>query len=249
MGRLTAAVVMSLGLALATAAPAGSGGPRAPIPGTFGTAYDIYVGGIWIGELSLEARVEAEAYRAEAAFQTTGLVGFFREMDWIGETTGRVAAGALLPVRYEATSAEGDERREVAFSDGDPVSVSAEPPLEEKPWSIDAAEQSGTVDPVTALLSVLAPGPRRALCGRRIEVFDGRHRFAFELDRPEPRGDGARCSGAHVRLAGYEPEKMGENARKPVTFSLSRRADGRDQVTRLQAETSLGMGVMSIRDE
>lgn len=249
MGRLTGAVVMSLGLALATAAPAAGGGARAPAPGAFQAGYDIHVGGMWVGELALEARVQAREYRAEASFRTTGLVGFFLETDWIGETTGRVAAGALVPVRYAAGSGDGEERREVAFSDGDPVSVSAEPPLEEKPWSIDAAEQSGTVDPVTALLSVLAPGPRRALCGRRIEVFDGRHRFAFELDRPEPRGDGARCSGAHVRLAGYEPEKMGENARQPVTFSLSRRADGRDQVTRLQAETSLGMGVMSIRDE
>ena len=222
---------------------------RPPGVGALSVGYDIEVGGIGAGELEIDADLGGEEYRATALFNTAGIVGLFIEESWSAQTTGRVTDAGLVPARYVANRRIPDKQtREVRFSGGDPVSVRAIPAFATEPWSVEARGQSGVTDPVTAILSILAPGAAETACGRVIEVFDGQHRFAVEIAEPVEREGRLTCEAVHVRRAGYEPEKMGEDARRSFTLVFRRRDDGLVQVARVETETPVGRATMRLRE-
>ena len=157
MARLMRSVMLAGAAVLLAAAE------RPPRVSSFSAGYDIQKGGIGAGELEIETKVGRGEYRATALFQTTGIVGFFIEESWSAETTGRLTDAGLVPIRYVANRRIPDKQsRKVSFSDGDPVSVRAIPAFVTEPWSIEARAQSGVTDPVTAILSILAPGARES---------------------------------------------------------------------------------------
>lgn len=236
----------SLVLGLAVFAPA-SGSAAPPAVGAYEQAYDIYVGGIWVGEVTAESLLDEGAYLAEASFRTAGIVSFFVDERWRGLTEGRIVENELVPIRYLSRQlrAEGDRLREVTFENGDPVAVSADPPTEKRPWSIDVADQSPAVDPATAVVELLAPASGATMCGRRIDIYDGKHHFAFDIGAPERDGDRIVCEGAHIRVAGYKPKKLDD--RRDFKLYLEQR-DGLWQVTRVTTKTPLGTAVMRPRD-
>lgn len=234
---------------LAAAGAAAGASERTPPVDSVSAVYDLNVGGLGAGELTLEATIGEERYRARAAVTTTGIVGVFIDQSWRGVTRGEVQGERLRPVHYSSQyeGDEGKQAREVRYEAGRPVSVHPRPKEETRPWSIDAEDQAGTVDPVTAILSLLAPAREGAACDRRIVAYDGKHRFAFELDRARRRAGGIRCPGAYVRLAGYKPEKM-EDARRPFTLFLERGEDGLLEVARIESDTLFGTAVLGLRD-
>ena len=218
---------------------------RPPGVTEFAAAYDIHVGGIWAGEVVTDAELGDDNYRATMAVRTRGIVGFFFDERWQGETVGRVEGRQLVPEQHR--SHESEREIEVAFADGKPAKVHAEPEFNVKPWSIEASEQDGATDPVSALVALLVPAPADEICNQRIEAFDGRHRFAFELGEPQGDGEVIRCPGAFERIAGYKPKKVGE--REPFTAAFKRRKDGSYQVIRVDVPVGYGgVAVMRLRD-
>lgn len=236
-------------LALAMLAPA-SGAAAPPAVDAYAQAYDIYVGGLWVGEVTAESLLDEAAYLAEATFRTAGIVAFFVDERWRGLTEGRIAGDSLVPIRYFSRQyrKKGDRLREVTFENGDPVAVSADPPTEERPWSIDVADQPPAVDPATAVVEILAPAEGPTMCGRRIDVYDGKHHFAFEIGPAQREGDSILCEGTHIRVAGYKHDKMGSDARRDFRLTLEERDDGLWQVTRVTTDTPLGTAIMRPRD-
>lgn len=234
-------------LVLAALAPARAGAP-APAVESFASGYGIYVGGIKAGEVTLEAATRPDAYVAEATFRTAGIVAFFVEEHWRGQTEGHIGSDELVPLRYHSRQfrEEGDRQRSVTFSDGDPIAVSADPPMDEEPWSIDVADQAGAVDPVTGVLSILAPAPGPTMCDRRIEIYDGKHRFAFDIGPAERDGDRIICEGTHIMIAGYKPKNLRDD--RPFKLYLEERDDGLWQAARITTQTPLGTAVMTPRD-
>ncbi len=234
-----------LASALAAPAPATAAPPAVD---AYAEAYDIYVGGIWVGEVTAESLLDDGAYLAEASFRTAGIVAFFVDERWHGQTEGRVADEALLPIRYFSRQIreKGDKLREVTFENGEPVAVTADPPTEERPWSIDVAEQPAAVDPATAVVEMLAPAPGPSMCDRRIDIYDGKHHFAFDIGPAERDGDRIICEGMHERVAGYKSDKMGD--RRAFKLYLEERDEGLWQVVRVTTKTPLGVAVMRPRD-
>ncbi len=246
---LALARLASLLVFLAALAPA-SGTASPPAVDAFASDYGIFVGGVRVGEVTLDARVEAGSYWADATFRTAGIVAFFVDEHWRGETEGRIAHDRPLPVSYLSVQErdKGDKVREVTFRLGEPAAVEADPPMDDKPWSIDPADQAGAVDPPTAVMMILSPAEGPAMCGRRIEVYDGKHRFAFDIGQARRDGDRFVCNGIHMRLAGYKPEKMGRDARRDFKLYVEERDDGLHQVVRVTTDTPLGTAVMVPRD-
>ena len=225
---------------------AGAGGPA--VPGMV-AAYDFYFGGLRAGELTVSADFGPEAYSAGAEFRTTGIAGLFSDTEMKVATEGRVGSAGLTPVRF--TSNERDEGDlqvvEVAFSGSGPTAVSAEPAFKPKPWSIEARDQRGAVDPLSAILHALAPAPAEQACNRRVEAFDGERRFAFEFGPVSHNGEMLTCEGAYVRLAGFRPSKMQNLPRLPLHMTLARRPDGLYQLVQLESEMKYGTVVMRLR--
>lgn len=244
--RLTLPALLMLGLAL----PA----PAVDAPdaeGRFAPVYDLYFGGIWVGEASLDAEVGKLGYTADAKLRTTGIVRAFFDASFTAEAKGAVAGDALTPVRFEAVAADDNKSRHVQidYRNGEPAAVAAEPAFKVRKHSIVATEQGRVPDPLTGALSALAPR-KGAVCNRRIEMFDGQYRFAavFGKERSSTATE-ISCEARYERVAGYKAKMMQEDRRTvPFTIWFRKRADGLWEGDRVQVPTQYAMIAMTRRD-
>lgn len=248
--RMVHTVLRCLLVAAAVLAPASGARARPPVVAGLEATYDVYLGGIWAGKLTVGATFGAGSYAATSALRTTGIVGFFYDLAFEAKVVGGIDPGGLSPERYSSRSRSPKRREfvEISFVDGSPRTTRVEPVRRVKPWSIDPRDQHGATDPLSAVLTAFSPGPADAVCEQRIVVYDGKHRFALEIDPPQRDGDRIRCEAMYVRLAGYKPKSMGKRASRPFTLFLEERADGLFAVVRAVGETSFGPMILLLRD-
>lgn len=212
------------------------------------TVFDLYLGGIPIGELSLAARVEGGSYTATSAMRTAGVLGVFYDASFTAVTEGAVGEDGLAPRRFRADTAGGGDVQAVdmRYSGRVPASVRADPPFKPKRWEIEPQAQGGTVDPVTAALTALAPAPPGALCDRTVEVYDGRRRYAIDLGAPVADGERIRCPALYRRVAGYKAKELDWS----IDFDLwfEERPDGLAHVVRAAGDSGFGLAVALLRE-
>lgn len=232
-------------MAAALAAPAGAN-ERVPL----NTIYDFYLGGIRAGELTIDAEYDGEAYRARSNLRTAGIVGAIYKASFEAATEGAVSETGLAPRRFTADSRmrAKEQSVEMLYANGGPREVRAQPAFQPKPWEIPPEEQSGTIDPITAALSALAPVPRAAVCNRSVEVFDGRRRYAIDLGQPEPDGDRLKCSALYRRIAGFKPKMMKKHPEFPFEVWFAERPDGRAHFVRAAGTSMFGLAVILLRE-
>ncbi|MBK0400824.1 DUF3108 domain-containing protein [Limibaculum sp. M0105] len=254
LGPTTRSLALAGGLAAALAAPAGVGphpGAMAALnPGSFGGIYDLYLGGIRGGEMSIRVELEDARYRAEAAGQTAGIVGTFWSAGFAAVSEGQSDRAGVSPMRFEADSFSPGKTQKVAmaYESGRPAAIEAEPPFTPKPWQVDPFAQAGAFDPLTAALSGLALQSRAQICDRSVEIFDGRRRYAIDIGPPQADPEGLRCDAAYRRVAGYKPKLM-RKPDWPFTMWFAQGADGLWHVTRAMGDTPLGVAAVKLRDE
>ena len=237
---LTAALVI-----FSTAAWAG---PHVTMHRPVSTIYDLYVGGIKAGELALDANFSGDRYRARSVLRTAGIVGAVYDASFTAETQGVVGPGGLVPRRFTAdATSEGDAQEvDVTYAGRTPAIVRANPPFKPKPWEIEPQDQVGTLDPISAALTALAPMPRGAICNRTVDIFDGRRRYAVDLGKPAADGERVKCHAVYRRVAGYKPKELREKIEFNVWFE--ERPDGLMHVVRAAGESLLGLAVLLLRE-
>ncbi len=242
-------VLQCLLVAAAVLAPASGARTRPPAVAGLEAIYDFYLGGIWAGKLTVGAAFGAENYYASSALRTAGIVGFFYDLAFEAEVVGRINADGLSPEYYSSSSRDPKRQEfvEIAFVDGTPASSRVVPARRVRPWSIDPRDQGGAVDPLSALLAAFAPAPANAVCEQRVDVYDGRRRFALEVGLRQHEGIGIRCDAMYVRLAGFKPKWMGKRARRSFTLFLEKRADGLFEIVRAVIDTSFGPAILRLR--
>jgi len=249
--------IAGLTLLLAAAAPQAAPGTSAPAVSSLTAVYDFYIAGIRAAKMTISARFDADSYQATGDFKVRGLVSLFTDSDIRAEAAGKLAAGALLPAHYRSLEIGSTKERriDIAFAGSKPFQIDVAPAFHDKPWAIDPLDQDGGVtDPLSAVLSALAPGPVSAVCGQHIEAFDGRRRFAFDIaapkhtEDPKRTEDRIRCDGTFTRLSGYRPEQMANDRQRPFTLYLAERPAGDFQVVQLTTPTIVGEVVMQLRD-
>lgn len=218
--------------------------------GTLLNIYDLYLGGIKAGEMVIGVWVGADSYRGEAALQTAGVAALLYKASFTAEIAGAVEAGHLTPGRFAAQSAMSDKDQfvEMLFSAGAPATVNAEPAFIPKPWEIDPAAQFGTLDPISAAITALAPRPPEEICNRTEEIFDGRRRYAVELGPPEPHQGRIRCHATYRRIAGFKPKLMNRQTEFPFDVWYEVKPDGLAHLKRAAGESIFGLAVILARD-
>lgn len=243
------AAVALLVVIFALPAPAGSvGAPDAE--GAVDVVFDLYFGGIWVGEAVLDADVGADGYTADAKLRTTGIVRAFFDARFTADTRGAIAGDLLQPVRFNAVASDHKKTQHVTidYEGGAPSGVSAEPPFKKRETSIVATEQGRVPDPLTGALSTLAPR-KDGVCNRRVEMFDGQYRFAVNLGVPETSGNEIKCEAIYERIAGYKPKMLKDDRRTvPFTIWFRKRADGLWEGDRVLVPTEYAMIAMKRRD-
>ncbi len=227
------------------------GAPARPAPTLhrpLSTVYDLYLGGIPVGELSVRSTVDGDRYRAISTMRTAGLLGAFYDASFQAETQGLVGADGLVPQHFAADSGAGGDRQavDVTYAGRTPDSVRADPPFKPKPWQIEPRAQAGTLDPVSAAVTALAPAPASEICRQTVDIFDGRRRYAVDLGAPEADGVRIRCPGVYRRIAGYKKKELKEK----ITFNVwfEKRPDGLMHAVRGAGDSMLGLAVVLLRE-
>ncbi len=235
----------------AAAALALLAGPAAALPER--AVYDLFLGGLRLGDLRVSTERDGARYRARAALATSGWLGAFVRFALDARAEGRVGAEGLEPERFTAqsqSSRRGERLLEIRYEGRRPVAVDATPPFDPKPWEIEPSLQEGAADPLSAFLAAAASAPDTEPCDRVGDVFDGRRRYRVILspvDAAGPAGPGLRrCAGRYRRVAGFKPKFM---ARPDIAFDVwfEPAADGGFAFLRAIGETPLGTAVIRRR--
>jgi hypothetical protein len=243
-------VLQALTVGAATLASNADAQTQPPSVDEVAAVYDFYLGGIPAGELTIDAAFGSSDYSASAGLKTTGIVGYLFDLAFNARASGRIDPAGLSPDHYNSFSQDPKRQYlvEISFENRTPVSTRIEPERDNRPWSIDPRDQSDTVDPLSAVLAAFAPAPAGAVCDKRVEVFDGRRRFALDIGRRQQQGNRISCDAEYVRLAGFRPKWMGNNSTRPFTLYMEQRSDGLFQVARAVADTSFGAVVLRLRN-
>lgn len=166
--------------------------------------YEIRLGGFHAGAVQLTATFDANRYRIAATTQSRGfidmLVGFRSQARSEGERRG----DEVLPALHAADNEWRGERRWVRLRrDGDGPRVQVHPPPElddRKP--VPPELRKGALDPLSAALRATLAAAAGRPCQRRLDVFDGRRRYALHFAEPRAEGRTLRCRVRLERIAG-----------------------------------------------
>lgn len=214
------------------------------------TIYDFYLGGIKAGEVSIDSRVDGKRYKATSKLKTAGIVGLLYKASFEARTNGVLTSKGYAPKRFVADSrmSSKEQRVDMRFAKNAPRKVKAVPAFDPRPWQIDPKKQTGTVDPITAAISSLAPMPKGKICNRSVEVFDGRKRYAIDLGKPVADGKRIKCAAMYRRIAGFKPKMMKKRPKFPFNIWYEERPDGLAHVVRAAGDSVFGLAVILLRE-
>ncbi|WP_161860523.1 DUF3108 domain-containing protein [Algicella marina] len=205
--------------------------------------YDVYAGGLKLGTMGMNANLANDRYAVNARVAGGGLLGALIKFDFAGRSEGRIAAdGTLQPASYSGTSDDGKRERTVKFTYGSktPRNVSFSPARTPRDYDAAPSAQSGTLDPISATLSLLRPMPVGEACGKRVEVFDGSKRSRLSVAARQPARDGLFvCNGTYSRISGFSPKLMAKQVNFPFSI-FWRETNGMMEVVRFQTDTTFG---------
>ena len=214
--------------------------PSLAVAGTTRATFDIYLGGIRAGAVSIAGEERDGRYAAAGRLDSVGLIGAFRKVRYDAKVRGRVSGSEFAPRRYSETFRNGRETGEKAlvYRDG----VPRVRPKEER-GRLDPKEQNETVDPLTAIWGILRDVPEAEACRFRGDIFDGKRRSRATLGPPRRSEARIVCDGEYVRVAGYDEDEM-QDPLFPFRLTYGPAGDGRWQVERVDMDSIFGRGAM-----
>lgn len=214
-------------------------------------AYDIHVGGLRAGAVEVAVELEAERYSVAAQTRSSGLVDALIGFRSEARSHGARREDELRPIAHAADNQWRGEARRVRISyDGEDVVASAEPPAEQDDRDpVPPALTRGAVDPLTAALQTALAAQAGRPCEGRLEVFDGRRRYALHFEDRQREPAGLRCRIRLERIAGmsHDPWLPIFDPVETADLWLERlRPDLPPIPVRLEAETALGAAIVRL---
>ncbi|HKA28520.1 MAG TPA: DUF3108 domain-containing protein [Candidatus Binatia bacterium] len=191
--------------------------------------YDGYYLVFRVISIDAVSSVEPAAYRTNVTMRTTGLLNAFGRWQSTATATGAVDGALLRPAFYGASSEFRDRRQRVALEYDRSGSVRADVEgmlTDGERDDVPVLLRDGTVDPLTATVTL----PRRIVttgtCAGIIRVFDGLRRYnlryedlgSVELEpssRDDYQGTARYCRATVEPLAGFV--RSGEGAGEAAT--------------------------------
>jgi hypothetical protein len=142
--------------------------------------YDIYAGGLFLvsGEMKLD--LGRDRYAAGVVAKGGRLVDLLSRWSYTASAGGRVENGVhVAPEEFRSFRSQRKRKRalNMDYDKAGNVSITAEPPQSELSANAVAPEfRPGTLDPVSAMVGVIATGGTSG-CAGTFPVFDGRRRY------------------------------------------------------------------------
>ncbi|GAA0592974.1 DUF3108 domain-containing protein [Caenispirillum bisanense] len=216
------ASVAALPLALALAALVAAPAPAAAYDAVL--TYQVRLGGFDVAEgefaLDLPEGIGDGAYRLRSSVVAGGLLGTFTAFTSESGTTGRLDEGSAAPQAFRSDSTWRGEARLAAVTwppeagSAAPQAVVQPPPEADERDPIPPRLTEGSIDPLSAVLHLVAAVARDGSVDRPVTVYDGRRLYRLSVDAlAETDVEAAAFRGAGWR-ADVRYETLGGTSRK-----------------------------------
>jgi hypothetical protein len=147
--------------------------------------YDGYYLLFHVISIDTTSSVDPAAYRTNMTLRTTGLLGALGRWQSTATATGAVDRGLLRPAFYDARSEFRDRRQRVAleYDRSGSVRTDVEGMLTDgERDDVPVPLRDGTMDPVTATVSLPSRFVSTGTCAGTIRVFDGLRRYDLRYE-------------------------------------------------------------------
>jgi hypothetical protein len=232
-------------LAAILAAALGAGAALAETGRT--QVFDVTVGGLRAGELTLSSERNGTTYTTGSTIRATGVLGALSRFRYDGTSTGTIAGdGSVVPAQHinRSRSSRSDRTTRIQFQNGEPARISMEPPRRR---AIDPADFPGTIDPVSAAFAILLENRPENVCNARVDLFDGHRRSQVTVGRAEAASGGRLvCNGLYSRLRG-DALPTTDDTEWGFRLFYRQNGDGRIALDRIEAPTRYGLAVVTPR--
>ncbi|WP_247872291.1 DUF3108 domain-containing protein [Azospirillum sp. TSO35-2] len=258
---LTLALAVGGGALAAMTAPA----MAAPVTAT----YRVFVGGVTVLDVDTTLDLTGDRYRITVSAVTGGYLGRLFSWRTESQSDGARSADALRPAHHQQTSVFRDEPRNVTLSydgQGDVTASVTPPPEQDDREPVPPDLRRGTLDPLTAVLGLLAGVGRGEGCERTLPVYDGRRRYDMVFSEVGRRivdqsrfsvfaGVALQCRVSYRPVAGYPRsassgrfwQRNDRAERPPVDLWLAPVAAGAPPLpVRLETESDFGSVVLHL---
>jgi hypothetical protein len=259
----TRTLYLLIGVLLSAAVPAAAGAAGAP--GRVSLSYHLWEGGLHAFSFETLLDRRDSTYSVKLSAHTEGLVKLLYPYKLKARTDGIADEDGLRPKRYRSTSKKrGKKRRQdiTYLSDGS-LEVRVEPEKHAKRLrEIPEWLRSGTLDPATAVFSIIEAFTRAGRCEGSIPVYDGRRRYDLVVTEVGARtlkpnsygiysGRATICQVEVEPLAGFKKKKRRSDRAVPSTIKvwMAPVAQGDLAVpVRLEGKTKMGRMVLHLVD-
>lgn len=186
--------------------------------------YDVYVGGLKLGRMTLETETSADGYDVKVAAEAGDLVAKLIKWSYAAEADGRFGGvNGISPRRFHSQRTLRDRTWDATldyappFGTADsPVTYTQTPPPSADDANVVPADQRrGTLDLLSAATAISRHAEGGA-CADRLPVYDGRRRFELVMENRPGRhieksdytvfqGDAIGCRVSILPVAGFQP--------------------------------------------
>ena len=165
----------SLILAIALAAPSCAPAAGAQPPGLH-LSYGTYAASLHVADIDATLRQDADGYRIDLAFRTTGLYGAMVHSAMDTRVQGVWAGQDAEPSQFHADgiSRGRPHRTWIEYADGVPVIRDLQPSNGEEREPIPPGREAGSIDTLSAMAQLIRHVAETARCDGEATTFDGR---------------------------------------------------------------------------
>lgn len=223
MTKLRIGQLLLLAAVLTAALPIKTGSAEAPR--SLLLAYDMWEGGLHALSLKTRMKRGENAYSVKLSVETRGLAWLVHPFSLKAQTDGVADEQGLRPLHYKSTSKKRGKtrRQEITYHEDGSLDILREPNKASKRKNRVPEDLTfGTLDPASALLSIIEAFTRVGRCEGSIPVYDGRRRYDLLVTQTGSRdlkskgygmysGPATVCRIAVEQLAGFKKKKRGKN--------------------------------------
>ena len=105
----------------------------------------------------------------------------------------------------------------------------------------DPATQSGTLDPLSAIFTLLRDVPRANACNLDMAIFDGKRRTRIAVWPQASESELPACTGIYQRLQGFTDKEVARHKQFDLTLTYEDAGNGQLRVSRVAFDSLYGI--------
>src|SRR6185312_14596457 len=158
--RLAASVAACLVIPASAFAAGGQGADQSQKPSSQ-VQMALYVGGVSLGKVDMDAQYRGEDYHVTSNLTTSGIVNAFWQSQIQATSNGKIPGGKVSPALYDSFySGRNAKNQEVSLTyDGGAPRLYANPTFPTRGFEVPGEQQKNTFDPMSTVIALTA-GPR-----------------------------------------------------------------------------------------